>query len=158
MSFTWTSLRQKFWVLKGAVTVRKVLGQCLLWKRKNSVVGKQFMADLPKGRVTSSHPPFYFAGIDYFGPFYVRQGRSSVKRYGCVFTCLSMRAVHIEMSYSLTTDACINALRRFVSRHGKPHAFWVIMVLILLGGTKNSNVAYMILINPELTKIWDKSK
>ena len=29
MSFTWTSLLQKFWVLREAVTVRKVLGQCL---------------------------------------------------------------------------------------------------------------------------------
>ena len=44
----------------------------------------------------------------FFGPMYVRQGRSTVKRYGCVFTCLAMRAIH----FSLTTDGFINALRQ----------------------------------------------
>ena len=42
----------------------------------------------------------------------------------CVFTCLTMRAVHLELSYSLDTDAFINALRRFISRRGKPHTFF----------------------------------
>jgi len=27
---TWTSLRQSFWIVRGAVTVRKVLGKCIL--------------------------------------------------------------------------------------------------------------------------------
>ena len=79
------------------------------------------MADLPQGRVSSAHPPCYFTHVDYFGPFYIKQGRSEIKRYDCVFTCLSMRAVHIELSYFLSTDAFINALRRFISRRGKPH-------------------------------------
>ena len=45
------------------------------------------MADLSADRVTPSHPPFSFTGIDYFEPFYVKQGRRTIKRYGCVFTC-----------------------------------------------------------------------
>ena len=60
MSHTWTSLRQTFWVLKGASTVRKILGQCLFCKRRNRKLGSQLMADLPEGRVTSNCPPFYF--------------------------------------------------------------------------------------------------
>ena len=58
--------------------------------------------------------------MDYFGPFLIKQKRSLVKRFGCLFTCLSMRAVHIEIANSLTADSFINALRRFIARRGKP--------------------------------------
>ena len=63
---------------------------------------------------------FYFTGVDYFGPFLVRQWRSDVKRYGCIFTCFTTRAVHLEVAYSLTADSFIVALSRFKSRRGKP--------------------------------------
>ena len=35
-----------------------------------------------------------------------------------------MRAVHLEISFSLDTDSFIKALRRFISRRGKPHTFF----------------------------------
>ena len=77
------------------------------------------MADLPLERTLPDLPPFSSVGVDYFGPIEVRRGRSMCKRYGVIFTCLSSRAVHLEMATSLDTDACINALRRFMSRRGQ---------------------------------------
>ena len=124
MAHTWTSIRQNYWIVKGAATVRKVLGKCILCRRRNARAGQQMMSDLPKERVTPCNPPFYFSGVDYFGPFVVRQGRSDVKRYGCIFTCLTTRAVHIEVAHSLTTDSFIDAFRRFVSRRGTPHTLY----------------------------------
>ena len=77
------------------------------------------MADLPRSRVTPDQPPFTCVGIDYFGPFLVRQKRSLVKRYGAIFTCLALRAVHLEISHTLDTDSFILALRRFIARRGQ---------------------------------------
>ncbi|XP_071479017.1 uncharacterized protein [Diadema antillarum] len=117
---TWTALREKFWILRGGATVRKVIGNCFKCKRRNSPRGEQFMADLPRERVTPNAPPFTNTGVDFFGPFQVKRGRSQVKRYGCIFTCLASRAVHLEVAHSLDTDSFINALRRFINRRGRP--------------------------------------
>jgi hypothetical protein len=112
-------LRRKYWILQANSAVRKLLSRCVSCRRwKSSALGQK-MADLPKDRLTPDHPPFTFAGIDYFGPFLVRRGRSLVKRYGVVFTCLVVRAVHIEIAHSLDTDSFILALRRFIARRGQ---------------------------------------
>ena len=124
MSHTWTSLRQKYWVVKGASTLRRILGKCILCSRRNATAGQQLMADLPESRLQSNSPPFSHIGVDYFGPFFVKQGRSKTKRYGCIFSSLTTRAVHIEVAADLSTDSFINALRRFISRRGHPQKIW----------------------------------
>ena len=120
MGHTWSSLRQKFWIIKGSTTVRRVIGKCLFCRKRNASLGSQLMADLPPGRLQLDKPVFSHVGIDYFGPILVTQGRKQVKRYGCIFTCLTVRAVHIEISHDLTTDSFLNALRRFIARRGQP--------------------------------------
>ncbi|KAI3364901.1 hypothetical protein L3Q82_001085 [Scortum barcoo] len=77
------------------------------------------MADLPMDRVTPDHPPFINVGVDFFGPFEVKCGRKTVKRYGVIFACLNIRAVHLEVAYSLDIHSCINAIRRFIARRGQ---------------------------------------
>ncbi|XP_035281332.1 uncharacterized protein LOC118231544 [Anguilla anguilla] len=69
--------------------------------------------------VMPDKPPFTNTGVDYFGPFEVSRGRSRVKRYGVLFTCLTSRAVHIKVAHSLDTNSCINTLRHFMSRKGQ---------------------------------------
>ena len=78
------------------------------------------MASLPQSRLQAFTPPFYNTGVDYFGPLLVKERRSTVKRYGCLFTCLVTRAVHLEVAHSLETDSFIMALRRMMARRGKP--------------------------------------
>ena len=58
--------------------------------------------------------------IDCFGLFLVQRGRSLVKKYGVLFTCLSIRAIHLKVSQSLDTDSFINAMWRFIARRGQP--------------------------------------
>lgn len=78
---------------------------------------EQKMADLPEDRLEPA-PPFTFCAVDYFGPWYIKDGRRELKRYGVLFTCLASRAIHLEVADSLSTDSFLNAYRRFVARRG----------------------------------------
>ena len=100
--------------------MRRVLSKCFDCQKRKAKPAEQFMADLPKHRVTPSEPPFTYVGIDCFGPIEVKQGQSLVKRYGCLFTCLTVSSVHTEILHSVSADSTINALRRFISMRGCP--------------------------------------
>lgn len=54
----------------------------------------------------------------------VKIGRRREKRWGALFTCLSTRAIHIELASSLTTDSAIMAIQRFIGRRGVPGTFY----------------------------------
>lgn len=43
---------------------------------------------------------------------------SNTKRWAVLFTCLSIRAVHIEVIEAMDTSSFINALRRFLAIRG----------------------------------------
>ena len=78
---------------------------------------EQRMADPPADRMEVA-PPFTNVGFDVFGPWKIRSrktrgGAANSKRWGLVFTCLSSRAVHIELLESMDASSFICALRRF---------------------------------------------
>ena len=114
-----SALRQKFWIIGANQLIRKIVASCVFCRKRQGKCGQQLMADLPADRVEADHPPFTHVGIDFFGPFFVKHGRKSEKRYGIIFTCLSSRAMHLEIADSLNTDSCINAMRRFIARRGQ---------------------------------------
>ena len=68
-----SSLRERFWVVKGRSAVRRTLKKCLDCQRRKAPTGEEFMAKLPEDRVTPHEPPFSHVGVDYFGPIEVKQ-------------------------------------------------------------------------------------
>ena len=62
--------------------------------------------------------------MDYFGPLYVPVRRSTEKRWGFLFTCLTTRAVHLEIVPSLDTSSCVMGIERFIARRGTPSTIW----------------------------------
>ena len=106
-----------FWIIGARSAVSLYIMNCVLCRRLRGNPCGQKMADLPADRLEPA-PPFSYSGVDYFGPFSVKEGRKELKRWGVMFTCFASRAVHIETSNSLDTDAFINAYRRFVCRRG----------------------------------------
>ena len=118
-NFMLAHLYQKYWIIGANSLARTVIHRCIVCRKQRAKVCEQQMADLPHDRVTAENPPFTCVGVDYFGPFLVKRGRSVVKRYGVLFTCLCTRAIHLEKADALDTDNCINAIRRFIARRGQ---------------------------------------
>ena len=98
-------IRSRFWIIRARSLVKNIKHACITCKRLYAPAMSQKMSDLPDDRCKPNVPAFSCAGVDVFGPFYVKQGRASVKRYGCVFSCFSSRALHIEKLDDLSTSA-----------------------------------------------------
>ena len=112
-------LRLLYWIPHSRSTVRKTLNDCSLCMRKRIKPQPPLMTSLPKDQFQVA-APFSKVGVDYFGPIMVKHFCKQEKPYGCLFTCLVTRAVHLEMTKSLETDSFINTLRRFIARRRPP--------------------------------------
>ncbi|XP_063634963.1 uncharacterized protein LOC134805626 [Cydia splendana] len=114
------NLKQKYWIIRIRPTVKHVSSKCMFCRIKKAQPQPPRMGDLPPARMAHHQRPFTFCGIDLYGPMEVTVLRRREKRYGVLFTCLTMRAVHIEIVTRLTADALIMALRRMAARRGWP--------------------------------------
>ncbi|XP_076043709.1 uncharacterized protein LOC143026816 [Oratosquilla oratoria] len=97
---------------------------CIVCKRLYGAPMNQRMSDLPPERWEPGEPAFRYVGVDLFEPFHIKVRRSEMKRYGCLYTCFTTRAIHIEKLDSLQTDAFINGFVRFTARRGYPSKVW----------------------------------
>ncbi|XP_070531583.1 uncharacterized protein [Ptychodera flava] len=113
--------RQRYWIVHGREEVKRVQYDCRLCCRRRKKVAEQIMAPLPSHRITVPVRAFAKSGVDNAGPFYTKLTRRVIaKRYLCLFTCTTSRAVHLELAYSMDTDSFRNAISRMVARRGKP--------------------------------------
>ena len=116
---THNAVRQAgYWIINGRSSVSQQLRKCTICRKLRGPAQVQKMANLPEERITPA-APFTYSGMDAFGPWYIKEGRKVLKRWGLIFTCLCSRAIHLETLNSMETDAFINALRRFINRRGK---------------------------------------
>ena len=116
---TLNELRQRgFFVINGNSRVRHVISKYVVCRRLRGKLSEQQMASLPTD-ILNAAPPFTYSAVDIFGPFWIKEGRKEIKRYGALFTCMASRAVHLECTHTLDTDSFIMALRRFISRRGE---------------------------------------
>ncbi|XP_058826515.1 uncharacterized protein LOC131686265 [Topomyia yanbarensis] len=117
-------IRQKYSIPKLRMAYAKVRKECQHCMNDRIAPRVPIMADLPAARLDAFTRPFTHVGVDYFGPYEIVIGRRTEKRWGMLATCLTVRAIHIEVVSSLNTDSCIMALQNFVSRRGKPRVFY----------------------------------
>jgi hypothetical protein len=121
---TLAAIRQQFWILNGRSAVRQVIRKCVPCFRVKPTSSKQIMGDLPSYRIEPSRV-FEHTGLDYCGPIKINlnrgRGKPKIsKAYIGVFICMSSKAIHLELISDCSTESFLSALKRFVSRRGKP--------------------------------------
>ena len=101
---------------------RTIKFNCQKCKRSNGKTATQLMAPLPSIRLEEEIKPFSNVGIDYAGPFEVKMGRRIARKKVSilVFTCLQIRAVHLEVTGGQDTSHVLNAISRFADIRGVP--------------------------------------
>ncbi|KAL3081150.1 hypothetical protein niasHS_012671 [Heterodera schachtii] len=119
-----SKIREKFWIPRGRQTVQNALYSsrigCLACKKeKLKPYAYPEAPNLPKERVNETRP-FNNTGIDYFGPLKVKRGPETVKVYVALFTCLVIRAIHLEVADDYSAEAFLRVFRRFAARRGVP--------------------------------------
>ncbi|XP_072375490.1 uncharacterized protein [Diabrotica undecimpunctata] len=124
---TLSNIRLTYWPLDGLREIKRIIYKCKNCYRFNARPAHQIMADLPKERFQVSRP-FTNVGIDYGGPFQIKSSKLRrapiCKAYIAVFVCLVTKAVHIELVSSLSTEAFLLTLKRFISRRGIPKTIY----------------------------------
>ena len=138
---TLAEFQHRYWTSSARRLARKLVHQCpVCWSRTRKPSNPP-MAPLPAARLSYGRPPFTGTGVDYFGPLQVTVKRSTAKRWGCLFTFLATRAVHIEIAHSLDVHAFVSALRRFIARRGKPKVIYSDNGTNLVAGEKELRMA-----------------
>ena len=137
-------LRHKFWIPQGRSAVRRVLERCVLCRRHEGGPYKTpLMSPIPTERVSAS-APFTYTGVDYFGPLFIRTKGESQKVWVCLYTCLVVRAVHLELMYGMSAYQFLLGFRRFIAQHGKPCKII------------SDNAAHFKLASDTIDKIWGR--
>ncbi|XP_076660490.1 uncharacterized protein LOC143363843 [Halictus rubicundus] len=113
-------LRQTFYIVGLRKALRSLSKRCIVCRLQRAKPHAPMMSALPVGRVAYRQRPFSHCGIDYFGPMLVKIGRRREKRWGVLFTCLTIRAIHLELAHSLSASSTIMALQRLAARRGNP--------------------------------------
>ncbi|XP_055527349.1 uncharacterized protein LOC129719969 [Wyeomyia smithii] len=128
-----TALRRAVWIDERHETTLLAFERSIISSADYSQVYQMFrinptnttqqMGNLPASRVVAS-TPFAITGVDYAGPFLIKQGGrrpTLVKAYVSVFVCRTTKAVHLEVVSDLSTDAFLTSLKRFIGRRGIVH-------------------------------------
>lgn len=117
------SLREMWWPVGGRSLARTTVHNCVICARMRAKTLTPLMGNLPAERLQPGFP-FMKCGVDYAGPVLIlnRKGRGArmIKSYICLFICFVTRAIHLELVSDLSSDAYLLALKRFISRRGKP--------------------------------------
>ena len=124
-------LRRQFRLLGGKAEVRKILHLCTKRNCNKPIPLAQRLAPLPTTRM-DGYTPWDSVAVDFFGPIGIKHWcqikdcphPTKEKSWGCIFTCMQTRAVHLELVTDMSTLTFLRALTRLIGRRGVPSNIW----------------------------------
>jgi hypothetical protein len=131
---TFAELSKKYFVSQACVKAE--VFRCQDCRRHFPLPAQAPMASLHHSRLAAWTHIFAKTGMDYFGPFIIKNNK---KVWGLLLTCLTTRAVHIELCPDMTVPIWLNAIERFVARRGKPEVLSCDNAGTFISGSKQYN-------------------
>ena len=117
-------LASGYWLPKGRMVIKIILFDCIICQKINA-----FPFEYPKcthviGDRVNFVKAYEHTGVDYTGHFFVKMGNDSSKFYLLVFTCINVRAVHLELVPSMNNTDFLLALIKFCNIYGTPSSLF----------------------------------
>ncbi|GBN05596.1 hypothetical protein AVEN_273760-1, partial [Araneus ventricosus] len=112
-----SSLREKFWILRGRRPVRNVIRICVRCKRYNARSVNSGSVPLPVDRIRDTNV-FDVTGIGFDRPLFLKNSEK-VWIMPWIMAYALYRAVHFELASSVSTELFC-CFRSFIARRGWP--------------------------------------
>ena len=102
-------------------SIKHYIADCFVCGKYNALSFRYTrLTNLPKDRVNIIRS-FLHTGVDFTGHMWIHTGKEGDKKvYLLVFTCLSVRAIHIEMLQDMSAKSFVLALIKFTNLFGIP--------------------------------------
>ena len=110
----------EYWITRARQVIKSVLSECYICKRYNSLAFKYLrLTNLPKHSLNLINP-FQHTDVDYTDHIWVEKEKKTTKIFTLIFTCLNIRAVHIEIEPDMGMLSFVQALTCFTNIYGIP--------------------------------------
>lgn len=117
--------RKRFWIIGLCRMAKTVTSKCVTCRKLRKRPLNQLLGHIPNLRVAAGFPAFSNTAMDMFGPMQIKLGRKTLKEAQVIiFTCMTSRAIHLELVTDKTSDAFLMAFRRFACLQGYPSVCW----------------------------------
>ena len=111
-----------YWVPRARQAVKNVISDCIICKKFNSLPFKYpKMTNIAKNRMRFVRP-FEHTGFDFTGHIFVKDPdtNKSVKMWILIYTCLNIRAIHLDLLPDMSTRSFLLSFERFTNIYGIP--------------------------------------
>lgn len=117
-------MRTRWWLLRARRVISDVKKDCVVCRKITGRFQSQIQAPLPAARLAVNLPPFANVAIDGLGPLHVvtESGKGKKKVWVLVFSCMTTRALNLELLTDVSADSFVLALRRHFADFGKAHS------------------------------------